>query len=184
MDTFEAIYKRRSVRQYRDTPVTDEVLARVLDAARWAPSWANTQCTRYVVVKDPATKALLAETVNRGNPATEAMKQAPLVIVACAELGKSGYYKGVIVTDRGEQWFMFDVGIAMQNLALAAQALGLGTVHVGYIPDSKKVDRILDLPDGVVSVEMTPLGYPASEAKAPPRRELADIVFYEKYGKR
>jgi len=79
---------------------------------------------------------------------------------------------------------MFDVGIAMQNLALAAQALGLGTVHVGYIPDSKKVDEILDLPGGVVSVEMTPLGYPAAEAKAPPRKELADIVFYEKYGKR
>ena len=106
-----------------------------------------------------------------------------MVIVACAELGKSGYYKGIIVTDRGEEWFMFDVGIAMQNLALAAQALGLGTVHVGLIPDSKKVDEILGLPVGVVSVEMTPLGYPAKETKAPPRKDLADIVFYEKYGK-
>ena len=183
MDTFEAIYNRRSVRQYKDTPVSDDMLNKVLDAARWAPSWANTQCTRYVVVKDPAVKARLAETLNKGNPATEAIKQAPLVIVACAELGKSGYYKGAIVTDRGEEWFMFDVGIAMQNLALAAQALGLGTAHVGYIPDSKKVDEILGLPGGVVSVEMTPLGYPSSEAKAPPRRELADIVFYEKYGK-
>ena len=183
MDTFEAIYNRRSVRQYKDTPVSDDILNKVLDAARWAPSWANTQCTRYVVVKDPEVKARLAETVNKGNPATEAIKQAPLVIVACAELGKSGYYRGSIVTDRGEEWFMFDVGIAMQNLALAAQALGLGTVHVGYIPDSKKVDEILDLPVGVVSVEMTPLGYPAAETKAPSRRELADVVFYEKYGK-
>ncbi|MGA9048871.1 MAG: nitroreductase family protein [Dehalococcoidia bacterium] len=182
MDTFEAIYNRRSIRRYLDRQVPDEMLNRVLDAARWAPSWANSQCTRYVVIKDPATKAKLAECVNKGNPATEALKNAPIIIVACAELKKSGYYKDMAVTDRGD-WFMFDVGIAMENLALAAQALGLGTVHVGLIPDSKKIDEILGLPEGIVSVEMTPLGFPAGEAKAPPRRELAEIVFYEKYGK-
>ncbi len=182
MDTFEAIYSRRSVRRYKDTPVSDDILNRVLEAARWAPSWANSQCTRYVIVKDPGTKARLAECLNKGNPSTEAIKQAPVVIVACAELGKSGYYKGVTVTDRGE-WFMFDVGIAMQNLVLAACAMGLGTVHVGFIPDSKKVDAILGLPEGVVSVEMTPLGYPAGESKGPPRREMSELVFYEKYGR-
>lgn len=182
MDVLEAIKNRRSIRQYKDTPVPDEALKTVLEAARWAPSWANTQCTRYVVVRDPATKAKLAEVVNKGNPSTEALKTAPIVIVACAELKKSGYYKGEAATDRGD-WFMFDVGIAMENLALAAHALGLGTVHVGYIPDSKKLGEILDLPEGVTAVEMTPLGYPAVEAKAPPRKELAEIVFYEKYGK-
>ena len=167
MDTLEAIHSRRSVRQYKETPVPDDILNKVLEAARWAPSWANTQCTRYVVVKDPATKEKLAEALNRGNPATEAIKNAPIVIVACAELKKSGYYKGVVSTDKGE-WYMFDVGIAMENLALAAQALGLGTVHVGFIPDSKKVDEILGLPEGVVSIEMTPLGFPAAETKGPP----------------
>jgi len=182
MDTYEAIYNRRSVRQYRDKPVPEDVLNKVLEAARWAPSWANTQCTRYVVVRDPEIKILLADCLNKGNPSTEAIKNAPIVIVACAELGRSGYYKGNVATDRGD-WFMFDVGIAMQNLALAAWALGLGTVHVGYIPDSKKVGAILGLPDGVVSVEMTPLGYPAGESKGPPRREMSELVFYEKYGK-
>jgi len=182
MDTFEAIYSRRSVRQYRDTPVSDDILNRVLEAARWAPSWANTQCTRYVVVKDQETKVRLSECLNKGNPSTEAIRHAPVVIVACAELGKSGYYKNSLVTDRGD-WFMFDIGIAMQNLALAARAMGLGTVHVGYIPDSKKVDAILELPEGVVSVEMTPLGYPAGESKGPPRRDISELVFYEKYGR-
>ncbi len=182
MDTFEAIYNRRSVRQYKDTPVSDDILNKVLDAARWAPSWANTQCTRYVVIKDPATKEKLAETLSRGNPGANAIKNAPIAIVACAELKKSGYYKGVVSTDKGD-WHMFDTGIAMENLALAAHALGLGTVHLGYIVDYKKVTEILELPEGVVAVEMTPLGYPAAEFKAPPRKELADIVFYEKYGK-
>jgi len=182
MDTFEAIFSRRSVRQYMDTPIPDEVLNKVLEAARWAPSWANTQCTRYVIVKDPETKARLADCLSKGNPATEAIRKAPVVIVACAELGKSGYYKNSPATDRGD-WFMFDVGIAMQNLVLAARALGLGTVHVGLIPDSKKVDAILELPEGVVSIEMTPLGYPSVESKGPPRKELSDIIFYEKYGR-
>ena len=182
METFEAIYNRRSIRRYQDKQVPDEMLNKVLDAARWAPSWANSQCTRYVVIKDAATKAKLSECVNKGNPATEALENAPIVIVACAELKKSGYYKDMAVTDRGD-WFMFDVGIAMENLALAAKALGLGTVHVGLIPDSKRIDEILGLPEGIVSVEMTPLGFPAGEAKAPPRKGLAELVFYEKYGK-
>jgi nitroreductase len=182
MDTFEAIFSRRSVRQYMDTPIPDEVLNKVLEAARWAPSWANTQCTRYVIVKDPETKARLADCLSKGNPATEAIRKAPVVIVACAELGKSGYYKNSPATDRGD-WFMFDVGIAMQNLVLAARTVGLGTVHVGLIPDSKKVDAILGLPQGVVSVEMTPLGYPSADSKGPPRREISEIVFYEKYGR-
>lgn len=183
MEVLEAIKTRRSVRHYKDTPVSDEILNKVLEAARWAPSWANTQCTKYIVVKDTETKLKLSETVNKGNPATEALKNAPIVIVACAELNKSGYYKGQPVTDKGD-WYMFDVGIAMENLALAAHALGLGTVHVGYIPDSKKIAEILDVPAGIVPVEMTPLGYPAGEVKAPPRKELSEIVFYERYGKR
>lgn len=182
MDTLTAIHTRRSVRQYKDTPVPDDVLKKVLEAARWAPSWANTQCTRYVVVKDPALKEKLTEMINRGNPATEAIKHAPIVIVACAELKKSGCYKGEFSTDKGD-WYMFDVGIAMQNLALAAQSLGLGTVHVGFIPDSNKLNELLGLPEGMTSVEIMPLGYPAAEPKAPPRKELAELVFYEKYGK-
>ena len=59
--------------------------------------------------------------------------------------------------------------------------MGLGTVHVGYF-DSKKVAEMLCLPEGVAVVEMTPLGYPAAESKVPPRRELAEIVFQERYG--
>jgi nitroreductase len=181
MDTLDAIHSRRSIRQYKEDPVPDELLNKVLEAARWAPSWANTQCARYVVVKDPATKEKLATALSPGNPGAGAIKNAPIAIVACAVLNKSGYYKGTASTEKGD-WYMFDTGIAMENLALAAHALGLGTVHVGYIVDYKKVSEILELPEGVVAVEMTPLGFPAAESKAPPRKELAEIVFYEKYG--
>lgn len=181
MDVIEAIRTRRSIRQYKPTPVSDKDLATVLEAARWAPSWANTQCTRFVVVRDNQTKTKLVEALAPNNPATAAITIAPIIIVACAELKKSGCKGGQVMTDKGD-WFMFDVALAMQNLILAAHALGLGTVHVGLF-DAAKVARILNVPDGFAVVEMTPLGVPAAEGRAPQRKELTEIVFNESWGK-
>lgn len=180
MDVMQAIRERRSVRHYRPDPVRAEDLQAVLEAARLAPSWANTQCWRFVVVRNLETRAALAAALNPGNPATAAITEAPVVIAACAETGRSGYKRGETTTDKGD-WFMFDVGIAMQNLALAAHSLGLGTVHVGLV-DAGKAAGILGLPPGIVFVEMTPLGYPREQPRVIPRKDLSEIVFYEKYG--
>ena len=180
MEVLEAIKARRSIRRYKTTPVDDKTLELVLEAARWAPSWANTQCWRFIVVRDSKIKGDLADMI-RDNPATDAIRNAPVVIVACAELGKSGYYDGEAATDQGD-WYMFDVALAMQNLVLAAHSVGLGTVHVGLHFDTKKVARILGIPEGFRAVEMTPLGYPDYEPKPRPRKELSEIIFYDRYG--
>ncbi len=189
MEVLKAIKTRRSVRKYKPTPVDDKAVEAVLEAARWAPSWANSQCWRFIVVRDGGVKKSLAETViavgDRPNRAAEAIRNAPVVIVACAELGKSGYYyrePREPVTDKGD-WYMFDVALAMQNLVLAAHSLGLGTVHIGAF-DAKKAEAILGLPDGYCAVEMTPLGYPEVEPEAKPgkRKELSEIVSYDKFG--
>jgi nitroreductase len=181
IDTLEAIKNRRSIRRYQTTPVDEETIETVLDAARLAPSWANTQSWRFVVVRDSAIKAELADTLSANNPATEAIKNAPIAIAACAELQKSGCYQGNPVTDKGDSWYMFDVALAMQNLVLAAHSLGLGTVYVGLF-DAKKAASILGVPDGYCVVAVTPLGYPDQEPKPRPRKELSEIVFYDKYG--
>jgi nitroreductase len=181
MDTIETIKTRHSFRKYKPTPVSENDLNEVLEAARWAPSWANTQCWRFVVVKDTEIKARLVETLSPNNGARVGMTEAPLVIVGCAVLGRAGLKKGEVMTDKGD-WFMFDVALAMQNLVLAAHARGLGTVYVGLF-DAKEAARILELPEGVVVVAMTPLGYPEGEAKITVRLEMPEIVFYEKYGK-
>jgi nitroreductase len=76
---------------------------------------------------------------------------------------------------------MFDVGLALQNLTLAAYELGLGTVHVGLF-DAQKAAQVMGVPKGVVVVELMPLGYPDEQPAARPRKELAGMVFYEKYG--
>ena len=189
MEVLEAIKTRRSIRRYKTTPVDDKTIELVLEAARWAPSWANTQCWRFMVVQDSSLKAELANAlikVEQGdalvnNPSIETIKSAPVVIVACAELGKSGYELGKPATDKGEFWYMFDVALAMQNLTLAAHSLGLGTVHIGAF-DAKRMASILEIPQDFCVVSMTPLGYPDQEPKARPRKELPEIVFYDKYG--
>lgn len=174
MDVLEAIKGRRSVRRYRPDPVSDQDLETVLEAARWAPSWANTQCWRFIVVRDPQVKASLAE-VMPSQRNTDIIKSAPMMIVACAVLGKAGYRRGEPLTDKGD-WFMFDTALAMQNLVLAAYSLGLGTVHIGRF-DAQKVSSILGVPDDMAVVEMTPLGYPDETPKGPPRLELKDMVY-------
>jgi len=182
VEVFEAIKTRRSIRSYTSEAIPQDEISVVLEAARWAPSWTNTQCRRFVVVQNSETKAKLADALTSWNPAYKAVKEAPIVIVACAELGKSGFYQGEPVTDKGD-WYMFDVALAMQNLTLAAHSLGLGTVHVGAF-DAQKVAQILNVPEGAAVVEMTPLGHPAKEGKTTKRKELSELVFHESYGQK
>ena len=188
MEILEAIRTRRSIRRYKASSIDKKTIELVLEAARWAPSWANTQCWRFVVVQDGKIKSELVKVLSTNNPATDAVREAPVVIVACAELGKAGYRRGEPgkpgepSTDKGDGWYMFDVALAMQNLVLAAHSLGLGTVHVGQF-DARKAAEILGVPEGVCVVEMTPLGYPDQEAEVTTRKELAEIVYHDKYGR-
>ena len=180
MDVMEAIRTRRSIRRYKPDAVDDKAVEAVLEAARWAPSWANKQCWRFIVVRGKGIKKQLAGTLSHNNPATEAVENAPVTVVSCAELKKAGYYHGEPRTDKGD-WYMFDVALAMQNLVLAAHALGLGTVFIGSF-DAQQAASILGIPEGFGVVAMTPLGYPDQEAKVSPRKELSEIVFYDKFG--
>jgi len=184
MEVMEAIRTRRSIRKFKPDPVDEELLMKVLEAARWAPSWANTQCWRFVVVRDPKIKEELAgtlESLNPRNPAIPAIRSAPVVIAICAELGKSGFYRGQPATEKGD-WYMFDAALAAQNLVLAAHSLGLGTVHVGFF-DGRKAAEILEVPEGMAVVELVPLGWPDEKPSEPPRKELSELVSFDKFGR-
>ena len=175
----DAIKSRRSIRRYLGKPIPEEVLAELLEAIRWAPSWHNTQCTEVVVVKDPEVKAKLQGTLGR-NPAFKAMVGAPAVLVLCARLEQAGFVKGESTTRYGD-WFMYDVALANQNLCLAAHAAGLGTVIVGSF-DHAKVERILGVPAGFKVVTMVPVGYPERVGKTPPRQKLDEFVHQDRFG--
>jgi nitroreductase len=178
-DLLEIIQGRRSVRNYEDKPVPDDVLNRVLEALRWSPSWANTQCWEVVVVKDLETKQKLQTVLAPTNPATKAMVEAPVILVLCGKLGSSGFYKGQVTTKLGD-WFMYDLGIATQSICLTAHSLGLGTVVVGLF-DQNKAKEVLGVPEGYELVSMLPLGYPEKMPAAPKRREIGDFAHQEKF---
>jgi len=176
MPEFMDIVKtRRSIRKYVDREVPPQTLDAILEAVRWAPSWANTQCWEIVVVRNRAVKEQLqAALPPKGNPAAGAIVQAPVVLALCGKLKSSGYYKDQITTKFGD-WFMFDLGIACQTICLSAHALGLGTVVVGLF-DHDKTKAVLKVPEGFELVAMIPLGFPAKTPSAPNRREIAEFT--------
>jgi nitroreductase len=182
MDLMDIIMGRRSVRSFTSDPVPEVKLQKVLQAVQWAPSWANTQCWEGIVVKEKNIKEQLAETLSPNNAAREAILQAPLTLIVIAIEGKSGFKKGEARTDKGD-WYMFDCGLAMQNLCLAAYAEGLGTVIVGLF-NAAKAALILQVPHGRVVVALTPLGFPEKVPAPPKRKEIEEFVYHERYGGR
>ena len=181
METLEAIKSRRSIRKFSDQPVEPEKLQAVLEAVQQAPSWSNRQCWSLVVVQDQEVRTRISELSfvesffatygYKSNPAQKGLAQAPIVLVACADPQQSGDL-------RGEQYYMADLGIATQNLMLAAHDLGLGTVFVGVF-DEEQLKELLGIPANIRIVGLFPLGYPATEAKGgPPRKPLSEFVHY------
>lgn len=187
MELFEAIKTRRSIRRYTDAPVDEARINAILEAGQWAPSWANTQCWKFVVVRDPGVKARVADTLMKiklpdrvvDNPGTKAINTVPVLIAVCAETGVSGGKPGgggdfEYVTDK-DDWFMFDTALAAENMCLAAHAQGLGTVIIGAF-DAEAAEKALDMPEGTRVVVLIPVGVPEMEGKAPPRKDLSEIV--------
>ena len=164
----------------------------MLEAAHWAPSWGNIQCWRFIVIRDPKIKTDIADTLSRvkidnewvENAAAKSIKQAPVLIVICAEKGKAGCSAdGTPVTDKGDYWFMFDIALAVENLTLAAHTLGLGTVIVGGF-DAVKAAQLLGVPEGYAIVTMTPLGVPERKGQISPRKQLSEVLFKDKFNNR
>jgi nitroreductase len=178
-ELMNTIQNRRSIRRYQEKTVSDEILNKLLEAARWAPSWANTQCWHFVVVKDSEIKKKIQESVSPRNPSSLAIVNAPVLLVVCGQLKRSGYYNGEYPTKFGD-WFMYDLGLATQNLCLAAHDSGLATVIVGLF-DQDKVGEIIKLPAEHEVLVLIPLGYPDHEPSPPNRRELQEFVHYDSF---
>ncbi len=183
MELKEAILKRRSVRKFTDYQVSNEEVSELLEAARWAPSWANTQVWEFVVVRDRQIIENIAATLVQNNPAVKCTQSASVVIVGCAKRGVSGAHDGKNLTIFSE-WFMFDLALAVQNLCLCAHDMGLGTVIVSLL-DHEALKRVLSVPEGYEAITVIPVGKPAvSDKQGPPRRALADFTHRDVFGKK
>lgn len=174
MDFNQVVNERASVRRYLTEPVEREQLDRILEAARRSPSWKNQQCWRFVIVSNSEKKQALAETLRQGNPATKAFSDAPLIVVLCARPEDSG-------SVQGREYYLFDSGLIMETLVLAATNEGLATCIVGSYND-EQVKQILGIPADYRVTAMSPLGRPQAPTKPKPRRELSEIVYWDEWG--
>jgi len=174
MDIFQVIRDRRSIRKYKETPVEREKVEQVLDAARLAPSWKNMQCWRFLVLTDSEKKEAMLSAFADDNPGKKAFLQAPVAIVVCANPAESDLSHGI-------EYFVADAAIAFEHLCLAAHALGLGTCWMGLF-DEAVIKNALDIPASIRVVGVTPLGYPDQEPKPRPRKELSEIVSFDRWG--
>lgn len=173
MEFFQVLQDRRSIRLYSDQPVSHAQLLQVLEAGRVAPSWENKQCWSYIVVSDPALKARLGEAVHY-NPDRSAFEKATYVLVLCANPRLSGNMEC-------KPYYLVDAGITLQQVVLAAAALGLGTCWVGWF-DEQPVKDLLNIPENLRVVALTPLGYPAQSPGPRPRKALEKIAFENAWG--
>ncbi len=169
MDAMQAIMTRRSIRKYTGEAVTDEQVETLLRAAMAAPSAANKQPWHFVVVRDQE----LREAFTEFHPHAAMLKEASVGVLVCGdtELGLEGGY-----------WVQ-DCSAALENLLLAANALGLGAVWLGIMPRAERVTQaraLFGLPDHVVPLGMVSVGHPA-EAKEPADRYQAERVHQERW---
>ena len=150
MDALEAIHTRRSIRKYEDKPVPEELVRKVLAAAMSAPSASNTQPWHFVVITD---RELLAE-IPKVNPYAKMAGEAPLAILVC----------GDATLELAPGYWVVDCAAAVENLLLAAHALGLGAVWTGIHPREERMNgfrHLFGLPHNVPAHSLIVLGYPA-----------------------
>ena len=168
MDLYEAMKNRYSVRSYQDREVEQEVLERVLNAGRIAPSATNAQDWKFVVARNPELLSALTEAADQPFLGT-----APIVIAAVSTNPDRRMHCGVASGP-------VDCAIAIDHMTLAAVAEGLGTCWIGHF-DQDACCQLLGVPPTAKIIELLALGYPADSPKQKSRKALDEVVAYDAF---
>jgi len=177
METAKAIFGRRSIRRYKDTPVSEEQVRELLLAAAHAPSWTNSQPSRYYVAMGDARDAVagMLPEFNKKN-----VENAPVLIVTTVVKGTSGYGKdGSARTHLGDGFTHFDNGLRVQNICLRAVEMGLGTLIMGIYNESE-IREYFAIDDTQEIVCVLSVGWPDIEPEARPRLSVDEIAVFRK----
>jgi nitroreductase len=169
MDAMECLLTRRSIRKYTGERIPDEQLRAILHAGFSAPTAMNTRPWHFVVIRDAET----LETIAQAHPYAKMLPRAGCGILACGDTGRNPT----------EGYLAEDCSAAIENMLLAAHALGLGAVWLGIYPRAERVAalrKILDIPGNVLPVGLMAVGVPAEEKDAPDRYD-GDMVHFEKW---
>ena len=177
MEFTEVIKNRRSIRKYSDKSVTKEEIEKIINLTRFAPTWKNSQTSRFYAILTPELKNQIAEegTCNFSKNKLN-IQSAPALIIQTTINQIAGYEKdGTFTTSKGTHWQSFDAGIACQTFCLTAYDMGFGTLIMGIF-DEDKIRNILHLPENESISSLIAIGYPAEHPNAPKRKELSEIM--------
>lgn len=175
MDVLEAIVSRVSITKYRDDGVKREKVARLLEAARWAPSAGNMQVAEYIVVEDDE----LLEKLSDYARSQRHIEEAPLSLVILADVEKAERN----YEERGELYALQETAAAMQNVLLEAHNQGLGAAWVGAF-DEEQVSTLLTVPDRLRPVAIVTIGHPDEDPEQPRKYGITRITYQDTYGNR
>lgn len=167
MDILNLLKTRRSIRTYKDKDVPKDLLFKILEAARWAPTGANLQPWHFIIITDSETRKEIGNLARFFFIKSSHVEKAPVVIALGFDTKKGKYGR-------------YDVTLAGGNIITIAHSLGLGTCWIGAF-DEKGVKKILNVPDNVEIVGLITLGYPDEEPEPPPRIELEKVVHWESW---
>ncbi len=174
----DCIKSRRSIRKFKPDAVSHEVLEEVIATSAFAPSWKNTQITRYIAVEGEMKDKIANECTDAWPGNGKIIAAAPMLMVISIIKNRCGFERdGSFTTERGDSWQMFDAGVASQTFCLALHEAGLGGVIMGIF-DHKKVGELLGLEDDREVVALIPIGYPDEEPNAPKRKEVSELLSY------
>lgn len=179
METTECLVTRRSVRRYTEEVLSHELFEEIIEVAKMAPTWKNTQTLRYILVQDKGLIDKICEQCLLGfeHNAKTLGKCGNLVILTQIN-GICGYEKdGSFTTSKGAGWEMFDAGIAAQTFCLAAHNKGIGSCILGVFDDAKVAD-LIGLPEGQSVAALIPVGVPKFVPEPTPRKETSELVSY------
>lgn len=176
MDVLEAITSRASITKYKNEGVEREKVARLLEAARWAPSAGNMQTWEFVLVDDDEKLERLADYAHN----QPHVREAPLAIVILSDMERAERKYG----DRGRELYAIqETAACMQNILLEAHEQGLGAAWVGAF-DEEAVKDLLQVPERIRPVAIITVGYPAEDPEKPNKFDISAITYTNLYGER
>lgn len=177
MNFQEIIEKRRSIRRYQEKSVSKNDIEKMLDAARLAASWKNSQTPRYhVIMNKEVLKAFKEQCLPEFNAINCA--DAPVIIVTTFKKNRAGFQRnGSPDNELKNGWGIYDTGLSNQNLILKATELGLGTLVMG-IRDEKAIRNLLTIPADETIVSVISVGYPDIEPEMPKRKSNEEIATF------
>ena len=174
MEFKELIEARRSVRKYVASEITKAEVEEIVDEALNAPSWKNTEVTRYYAAVGAEAKGRLRnEALPSFNVASTA--NAAALVAVTFKAGESGYMGADPANELGEMWGAYDCGLASAYFVLAAKNHGWDSLILG-IRDAEKIKMLLGIPDAEVVMSVIALGKAAGTAAKPPRKAVGELA--------